>query len=439
MQHRSLTIMFTDMKGFTPRTSTQSRAATLDMIRQHKELMLPVIECYGGTLVKGIGDAFLVTFESPTDAVLAGVALQETMRQYNAEAPEAHQVEIRVAINTGEVSTEEGDVYGEAVNIAARIEGIAEPNEVYFTEATYLSMNKTEVPSAEIGFRILRGIPEKIKVYKVLREGERAPRRKRRVAAVPARAGVAPVWRRAIALGLDCLLVGLVAALLTAKQGTVARRAKNALDTRRKAIDARLDEMMDKVVQEALWGDQPPHADLPFQNEIARFRRRRGNEAAVGGAVGAELKERAELLEEKLRIAGDQFVNELLWGNGEVPSDFPHAQGIADFRELRQRVEKLENESKKAQQGVSSVLLLIYAIVAVGWRSRTPGKAALRLRVTCMQGGAPGWKRAIIRGVLYPLSASVFGLGFIWALFDANRQTWHDKIAGTCVVLEGDE
>ncbi|MBI4712674.1 MAG: hypothetical protein HY762_05170 [Planctomycetes bacterium] len=59
------------------------------------------------------------------------------------------------------------DLFGEAVNIAARIEGITEATEIYFTEAVYLAMNKSEVPSSEIGWRKLKGIPEAIKVYKL--------------------------------------------------------------------------------------------------------------------------------------------------------------------------------------------------------------------------------------------------------------------------------
>jgi class 3 adenylate cyclase len=168
MENRILTIMFTDMKGYTSRTSAQSREATRDMITQHKTLLLPIIQGYGGRLVKTIGDAFLVTFESPTDAVLAGMALQKKLHRYNKDLPKNQQIEVRIAINTGEVIEDQEDVFGEAVNIASRIEGISKPNEIYFTESTYLSMNRTEVPSAEIGYRILKGIPNKIKIYKVL-------------------------------------------------------------------------------------------------------------------------------------------------------------------------------------------------------------------------------------------------------------------------------
>jgi len=187
------------------------------MIKQHKDLLLPVIIDRGGKLIKTIGDAFLVTFESPTDAVLAGMALQNTLRKHNSGTPAKSWIEIRVAINTGEVILEEGDVYGEAVNIASRIEGIAEPNEIYFTESTYLSMNKSEVPSAEIGYRLLRGIPERIKIYKVLQEGEIKRPRATPVssAEMPGRP-TASAWRRVTAFVVDALIIGLITGTLMA-------------------------------------------------------------------------------------------------------------------------------------------------------------------------------------------------------------------------------
>ncbi len=162
--------MFTDIKGYTARTSSSSRSELLKMLEEHDRLVRPVFEECGGTVVKTIGDAFLVTFESPTDAVLCGMRVQEVLAKHNEEAHPEEHFKIRVAINSGEVTVKDNDVFGEPVNIAARIEGIAEPNEVYFTEAVYLAMNKSEVPSAEVGHRHLKGIPNEIKVYKVLKE-----------------------------------------------------------------------------------------------------------------------------------------------------------------------------------------------------------------------------------------------------------------------------
>ena len=172
MQAKNLAIMLTDIKGFTDKTSRKSRDQIKEMLANHNALVLPVIEKHQGKLIKTIGDAFLVTFESSTDAVLCGVAVQEALASFNKDKAPDDRLDIRIAINAGEVYIDNntGDIFGEAVNITSRIEGIAEAGEVFFTEAVYLSMNRNEVPSSEIGYRQFKGIPEKIKVYKVLHE-----------------------------------------------------------------------------------------------------------------------------------------------------------------------------------------------------------------------------------------------------------------------------
>lgn len=162
--------MFTDMKGFTVRTATQSRQQLQYLLELQDELIKPAIKHFDGNIVKTIGDAFMVAFDSPTDAVLCGMKIQENVLNHNVRAPSTDQMEVRLAINSGEVNIKDNDIFGEPVNIAARIEAIAEPNEVYFTEAVYLAMNKNEIPSAEVGHRRLKGIPEEIKVYKVVSE-----------------------------------------------------------------------------------------------------------------------------------------------------------------------------------------------------------------------------------------------------------------------------
>lgn len=167
---RHLTVMFTDIEDFTMKFSQQTREQQLKILELQDGIMRPIFKKFNGSIVKTIGDSFLVTFESPTNAILCGMEVQKAIRQNNDTKNDNEKIKIRIAINTGEVTLRDGDVFGEAVNIASRIEGIAETNEVYFTEAVYLSMNKKEIPSAEIGFRHLKGIPNEIKVYKVLQE-----------------------------------------------------------------------------------------------------------------------------------------------------------------------------------------------------------------------------------------------------------------------------
>ena len=156
-------VVFTDIKGFTAHTSSSSRAEMLSILEKHEELLKSIVVNHGGTVVNTIGDTFLLTFESPTNSVLRGVRMQARLRDYNAGADEAERIEIRVAINTGEVELVGSDVFGEAVNLASRVEGITDAGKVYFTEATYLVMNKQEVPTSHVGEYHFKGIPEAVK------------------------------------------------------------------------------------------------------------------------------------------------------------------------------------------------------------------------------------------------------------------------------------
>jgi class 3 adenylate cyclase len=171
MAAKNLAIMLTDIKGFTARTSESTREGMVSLLAEHDRLLLPVFRYFDGTVVKTIGDAFLVRFDSTTDAVLAGLAVQEVLRQHNAFVKDdKDRLEVRVAINAGDVELKDGDILGEPVNVTARLEAITEAGEVWFTETVYLSMNRKEVPSAEVGERVFKGIPQAVRVYKVIHD-----------------------------------------------------------------------------------------------------------------------------------------------------------------------------------------------------------------------------------------------------------------------------
>jgi class 3 adenylate cyclase len=163
----NLAIMFTDIVGFTERTSHQSRAENQAMLDDFERIVRPLITNFSGRLIKMIGDACLATFHSPTDAVRCGMAMQDAVAERNQDKPPEQQVHIRVAINAGEVRLSGKDIFGEAVNVASRVEGIAPADEIYLTEAVYLAMNKAEVASESVGTHTLKGIPEPVKVYRV--------------------------------------------------------------------------------------------------------------------------------------------------------------------------------------------------------------------------------------------------------------------------------
>lgn len=164
----NLTIMFTDIVGFTAKTSNQTRAENAAMLKEHDRLLLPIVANFGGRRVKSIGDAMLVTFRSPTDAVRCGMGLQDAIADRNRNADGQDKLTIRVALALGDVRIEAGDVFGEPVNVAARIESMTPPEEVYFGQSVYLAMNRAEVTTEAVGEYPLKGIPEPVQIYRVV-------------------------------------------------------------------------------------------------------------------------------------------------------------------------------------------------------------------------------------------------------------------------------
>ncbi len=172
MKTENLAIVFVDIAGFTPRTSAQTREENLRLLKRFEGTVRPLVRVYNGRVVKTIGDAFLLTFRSPTDALLCSAAFHDCLAESDAAVDPVERFTIRAAINVGEVRIEGGDVFGEAVNIAARIEGKAGAGEIYFSESAYLSMTRSEVPSEEVGYAELKGIPGKVRLYRVPRSNE---------------------------------------------------------------------------------------------------------------------------------------------------------------------------------------------------------------------------------------------------------------------------
>src|SRR5437588_3127334 len=154
---RNLVLLLSDMKGFTARTSRQTREENERMLALHDALLLPVVRGFGGRKVKAIGDALLAAFESPTDAVLCAMALQDRLAAFNDAAEEKERIEVRVSLSQGEVRLQKGDVHGEAVQLALQAGALADAGEVVLTDAVYLSMNKSEAPTEILCERPLQG------------------------------------------------------------------------------------------------------------------------------------------------------------------------------------------------------------------------------------------------------------------------------------------
>ncbi|MEM3154548.1 MAG: adenylate/guanylate cyclase domain-containing protein [Candidatus Woesearchaeota archaeon] len=196
-----LTVMFIDIVGYTKTTAQLSREEFTQMHDTFDNMSIPIFERYGGKVIKKIGDAFLVTFKSPTNAVLCGVELQNVFDHYNKTAK--RPIRIRVAIHTGEVIIRKDDVYGEAVNTASRIESVAGSGQIVFSEAVFSAMNKREVPYIHLGLHKLKGMKYPIRLFRVKSAYDEILRRRR---------AIASFFKKLILIGIIALIAYLLVA-----------------------------------------------------------------------------------------------------------------------------------------------------------------------------------------------------------------------------------
>jgi class 3 adenylate cyclase len=127
VERRLAAILMADVAGYS-RLMGQDEEGTLAALRTiRRELGDPKIAEYRGRIVKTTGDGLLVEFSSVVDAVRCAVAVQRAMAEHNATIPSDRRIEFRVGIHQGDIIVEDGDIFGDGVNIAARLEGLANP------------------------------------------------------------------------------------------------------------------------------------------------------------------------------------------------------------------------------------------------------------------------------------------------------------------------
>jgi class 3 adenylate cyclase len=162
----NLTIMFTDIVGFSKIVASSSRNESEALIRQHDKILERTIKRFGGKKIKSVGDSFLSTFRSPTDAVLCSMAIQDALWEFNKRDGVTQKIIVRIALNAGEVRLSSNDIFGEAVNVAARLESQTPAGAILLTESVYLSMNKNEVDLEALGPFEFKGIPQSVNIYR---------------------------------------------------------------------------------------------------------------------------------------------------------------------------------------------------------------------------------------------------------------------------------
>jgi adenylate cyclase len=169
MERRLAAIFAADVAGYS-RLIGADEEGTLARLKAHRrELIDPTIAEHQGRIVKTTGDGVLAEFASPVKAVRCAIDVQHGMAGRNAGVPEAQRIEFRIGINLGDVIVEDdGDIYGDGVNVAARLENIAEPGAVYISRMVRDFVDGTpELVLEDLGERELKNIARPVQVFRI--------------------------------------------------------------------------------------------------------------------------------------------------------------------------------------------------------------------------------------------------------------------------------
>jgi TolB-like protein len=169
-------ILVSDVVGYSRLTGADEDRILARLRTLRSDLIDPTIAVHHGRIVKRTGDGAIVEFRSVVDAVNCAIEMQNGLIERNAGVPPEKRIEYRVGIHVGDVVEEsDGDLMGDGVNIAARLEGIAEPGRVYLSEDAYRQVrDRIKKEFIELGERLLKNIARPVRIYEVKVDSERS-------------------------------------------------------------------------------------------------------------------------------------------------------------------------------------------------------------------------------------------------------------------------
>jgi adenylate cyclase len=168
VERRLVAILAGDVAGYS-RLMGADEEGTLVRLNAHRhELLEPTIAEHRGRIVKRTGDGILIEFSSAVDATRCAIEQQRGMAQRNAAEPADRRIELRIGIHVGDIIIDEGDIFGDGVNIAARLEGIAEPGGICISDDAFRQVRgKVDAAFEDSGERQLKNIAQPVRVYRI--------------------------------------------------------------------------------------------------------------------------------------------------------------------------------------------------------------------------------------------------------------------------------
>lgn len=175
LKRKLVAILAADAVGYS-RLMAADEEGTMKVLGAHRAVIDGIIEFHEGRIVGTAGDSVLAEFASPTEAVRCAVEIQDAMRTRNDSLAEDKRLHFRIGVNLGDVMVKGDDLLGDGVNVAARLEGIAEPGGICISSSVYDQIaGKLNLGFVDIGAQALKNINRPVRVYRVERDGRAAP------------------------------------------------------------------------------------------------------------------------------------------------------------------------------------------------------------------------------------------------------------------------
>lgn len=163
---RLATILFADIDGYSRMMRADEERTLVDLHAHLAELVAPVVERFHGRIVKTVGDGVMAEFGSAVEAVRSAVELQRGMAERNTDVPTERRQTFRIGLHLGDVIVSDDDIFGDTVNVAARLQGLAAPGSVVLSAAIHEQVrDKVALPFKDLGRRSVKNIDRPIRIY----------------------------------------------------------------------------------------------------------------------------------------------------------------------------------------------------------------------------------------------------------------------------------
>jgi class 3 adenylate cyclase len=168
LERKLTAILSADVEGYS-RLMHQDEEATLATLSSHRAIIDDLIAKYRGRIAGTAGDSILAEFASVTDAVTCAIAIQQELQRANASLPEDRKMEFRIGINVGDVMLKDGDLFGDGVNVAARVQNTAAPGEICVTRGVRDHLrDRVDSEFQDLGEHAVKNIARPVRVFKIL-------------------------------------------------------------------------------------------------------------------------------------------------------------------------------------------------------------------------------------------------------------------------------